>query len=57
MTGRHCADFNIDDYNHDTGTKLGNFIVILKKDINLLLNEVHNVSSVSSQKLKCPSSA
>ena len=38
------------DLNHDTEAKLGN----LK---NLLLNDVHIVSSVSAQKLKCPSSA
>ena len=38
------------DLNHDTEAKLGN----LK---NLLLNDVHIVSSVSARKLKCPSSA
>ena len=38
------------DLNHDTEAKLGN----LK---NLLLNDLHIVSSVSAQKLKSPSSA
>ena len=38
------------DLNHDREAKLGN----LK---NLLLNDVHIVSSVLAQKLKCPSLA
>jgi hypothetical protein len=38
------------DFNHDTETKLEN----LK---NLLLNDVHIVSSVSARILKCPGSA
>jgi hypothetical protein len=35
------------DYNHDTGSKLE----------NLLLFDINIVSSVSAQKLKCPSSS
>ena len=38
------------DYNQDTGPKLGNLFVVLNKDQKF-------VSSVSAQKLKCPSSA
>ena len=42
---------------HDKSTKLGNLIVFVTCTKNLLLIDIHKVSSVSARKLKCPSSA
>ena len=47
-------------YNHDTGRKLGNLIVVLSSCKNLRFFDIYIViivSSVSAQKLKCPSLA
>ena len=40
-------------FKHDKSTKLENFLC----GKNLLLIDIHKVSSVSAQKLRCPSSA
>ena len=37
--------------------KLGNLIAVLVRNKNLLVIDIHIVSSVSAQKLKCPSLA
>ena len=41
---------------HEKSTKLGNLIAFVTCTKNLLLIDIHKVSSVSARKLKCPSS-